>query len=143
MTRVQRVASYNVCVDESGRLLVCRLSKITARPGAWTLPGGGIDFGEHPEAGALRELYEETGLVGRIIELLAVDSTHRRAGGAQGDSDYHSVRIVYRTEVDSTDLVFETNESTDLAAWCSQDELGLMDLLELAKLGMQLAFGSA
>ena len=53
------------------------------------------------------------------------------------------MRIVYRTEVESTDLVFETNESTDLAAWCSHDELGLMDLLELAKLGMQLAFGSA
>jgi len=133
--RVQRVAAYNVCVDESDRLLVCRLSDITARPGAWTLPGGGIDFGEHPEAGALRELHEETGLVGRIIELLAVDSTHR--------DDYHSVRIVYRTEVEYADLVFETNESTDLAAWCTREELAAMEILELVKLGMRFAFGSA
>jgi 8-oxo-dGTP diphosphatase len=135
VTRIQRVAAYNVCVDDSGRLLVCRLSGITARPGAWTLPGGGIDFGEHPEAGALRELHEETGLIGRIVELLAVDSTHR--------DDYHSVRIVYRTEVEGADLVFETNESTDLAAWRSRAELASMDLLELARLGMRFAFGSA
>ena len=61
----------------TSRLLLCRLSDITERPGWWTLPGGGIDFGEHPEAGALRELHEETGLIGRIVELLAVDSLRR------------------------------------------------------------------
>jgi len=46
--RVQRVAAYNVCVDDADRLLLCRLSGITEAPGSWTLPGGGIDFGEHP-----------------------------------------------------------------------------------------------
>jgi 8-oxo-dGTP pyrophosphatase MutT (NUDIX family) len=30
----------------------------------WVLPGGGIDPGEDPEAAALRELWEETGLTG-------------------------------------------------------------------------------
>jgi ADP-ribose pyrophosphatase YjhB (NUDIX family) len=80
LARIQRVAAYNVCLDGEGRLLLCRLSAITEAPGAWTLPGGGIDFGEHPEAGAIRELREETGLIGRIDKLLAVDSMHRPAG---------------------------------------------------------------
>src|SRR5690348_17723357 len=100
LPRIQRVAAYNVIVDESNRLLMCRLSNITERPGAWTLPGGGIDFGEHPEAGALRELHEETGYVGRIVELLAVDSLRREVRTTnEVQADYHSVRIVYRTEI--------------------------------------------
>ena len=51
------------------------------------------------------------------------------------------MRIVYRTEVEYADLVFETNESTDLAAWCTRDELASMDVLEFARLGMRFAYG--
>ena len=59
--RVTRVAAYVVALDEHGRLLLTRLNERTSRPGAWTLPGGGVEFGEHPEVTALRELEEETG----------------------------------------------------------------------------------
>jgi len=136
LPRIQRVAAYNVCVDDASRLLMCRLSNITERPGAWTLPGGGINFGEHPEVGALRELLEETGYVGQIIELLAVDSIRREVRAADGlDADYHSVRIVYRTELTGGALRHETDESTDRAAWCTREELG--------RVGVKLAFGAA
>jgi 8-oxo-dGTP diphosphatase len=131
-----------VCVDDAHRLLMCRLSNITERPGAWTLPGGGIDFGEHPEAGALRELHEETGYVGRIIELLAVDSLRREVHTAnEAQADYHSVRIIYRTEIVSGDLRDETDESTERAAWCTRAELDGMALVEMGRVGMKLAFG--
>ena len=144
LERIQRVAAYNICVDESARLLLCRLSGITERPGWWTLPGGGIDFGEHPEAGALRELEEETGLTGRIVELLAVDSI-RRAMLAPSDGrevDYHSVRIIYRTEITGGALRDETHESTDRAAWYARDDVAAVPLVELGKLGVELAFAS-
>ena len=36
----------------------------------WTLPKGIIDKGEMPEASAIREIKEETGLTGRIIDSL-------------------------------------------------------------------------
>ena len=150
LPQYQRVAAYNVCIDESSRLLLCRLSDITERPGWWTLPGGGIDFGEHPEEGALRELHEETGLVGKIVGLLAVDSLRRtlraterdRLGFDEGtECDYHSVRIVYRTDIVGGALRDETDESTDRAAWCTRAELETMPLVELGRIGMRLAFG--
>jgi ADP-ribose pyrophosphatase YjhB (NUDIX family) len=139
--QIQRVAAYNVCVDDKSRLLLCRLSNITEQPGWWTLPGGGIDFGEHPEAGALRELTEETGLVGRIVELLAVDSLHRPARAEDGvEREYHSVRVIYRTEIIGGEFRHETDESTDRAAWCARDDVGTMPLVEMGRLGLELAF---
>jgi 8-oxo-dGTP pyrophosphatase MutT (NUDIX family) len=36
----------------------------------WELPGGGLHGGENAEAGALRELFEETGLHGRVVRWL-------------------------------------------------------------------------
>ena len=139
--RIQRVAAYNVCVDAEDRLLLCRLSAITEAPGSWTLPGGGIDFGEHPEAGAIRELYEETGLVGRIVELLAVDSLHRPARAGENGAEYHSIRIVYRTAIEGGSLAHEEDESTDRAAWCTRAELATMPLVSTADLGVRLAYG--
>jgi 8-oxo-dGTP diphosphatase len=139
--QVQRVAAYNVCVD-ADRLLLCRLSAITEAPGWWTLPGGGIDFGEHPEAAALRELREETGLDGRIIELLAVDSYRRVAGGNEGEIDYHAIRIIYRTEVNGTDVTHEADGSTDMAAWFTQAELGEIPIVPTGMLGARFAFDS-
>jgi len=38
---------------------------------AWQMPQGGLDKGEDPEAGALRELEEETGIPPYLVEILA------------------------------------------------------------------------
>ncbi|MDJ0640582.1 MAG: RNA pyrophosphohydrolase [Paracoccaceae bacterium] len=40
-------------------------------PGAWQMPQGGIDEGETPEAAALRELEEETGLPAHLVTVVA------------------------------------------------------------------------
>src|SRR5262249_31374514 len=46
-------------LDDEGRLLFGR----DAESGFWTLPGGAIDPHEHPADAAVRECFEETGLV--------------------------------------------------------------------------------
>jgi 8-oxo-dGTP diphosphatase len=141
LERIQRVAAYNICVDAEDRLLLVRLSNITEAPGSWTLPGGGVEFGEHPEAAAIRELREETGLVGSIIELLAVDSLHRPARNGEHVADYHSIRIIYRTAVEAGEVVHELDNSTDRAAWCTREELATMPLVSTSELGVRLAYG--
>ena len=39
-------------------------------PDAWQMPQGGIDEGEKPETAALRELWEETGVVADHVEII-------------------------------------------------------------------------
>lgn len=38
---------------------------------AWQMPQGGLDEGEEPRAGALRELEEETGIAPHLVEIIA------------------------------------------------------------------------
>jgi 8-oxo-dGTP pyrophosphatase MutT (NUDIX family) len=59
-TPVLRPASRVLLIDEQDRLLL--LCARLSRGDVWITPGGGLDPGESPEAGALRELWEETGV---------------------------------------------------------------------------------
>jgi ADP-ribose pyrophosphatase YjhB (NUDIX family) len=43
-----------------------------SRPGRWTLPKGSLEFGEHPESTASREIAEEAGVRGRLIRILGL-----------------------------------------------------------------------
>jgi len=79
--------------------------------------------------------------VGRIVELLAVDSMHRPARHGEAGHDYHSIRIIYRTTIEGGALTHETNESTDRAAWCTRAELETMPLVSTSILGVRLAYG--
>jgi len=50
------------------KYLLLKRSEENSSSGEWTFPGGKIENGENPEEAALRELKEETGLNGEIIE---------------------------------------------------------------------------
>ena len=45
--------------------------RIDNRVEAWQMPQGGLDEGEEPWAGALRELEEETGIAPHLVERIA------------------------------------------------------------------------
>ena len=78
-------ATCIVVVNPDNHVLLVKRS-IPPKKGQWCLPGGFIELGESPEAGAQRELHEETGLSGEIEVLLGV----RHALSDQ----YHSVLMV-------------------------------------------------
>jgi ADP-ribose pyrophosphatase YjhB (NUDIX family) len=137
-----RIGGYALCVDED-RILLSRLSVIEVDFGAWTLPGGGVDFGEHPDAAVIRELEEETGLRGEIEDVAGVFShVYGRSRAAEGH-DLHFLGILYRIRIVGGELRDEVGGTTDAAAWIPRGELGSIRLVELARFGIELAFGGA
>jgi len=59
-----------VCLNDEQQFLIIRRSDIDERVGQWTIPGGHIDEEDNSiEAGAVRELDEETNLKCKISDL--------------------------------------------------------------------------
>jgi 8-oxo-dGTP diphosphatase len=119
--RAQRFAAYAIATDPHDRLLLTRIAPGYPGAGCWHLPGGGTDYGEQPGAALIRELVEETGQAGRLVELLGVAS-HRDAAslGPEGyPIDWHGVRAFYRVVVGApTEVtVGDVGGSTSEARW--------------------------
>ncbi|GAA2489797.1 hypothetical protein Ahu01nite_021710 [Winogradskya humida] len=133
--RSQRFAAYAIATDPHERLLLTRIAPGYPGAGRWHLPGGGTDYGEQPGIALMRELIEETGQEGRLIELLGVAS-HRDAAslGPEGyPIDWHGVRAFYRVIVDAPTevIVKDVGGSTSEACWMPLAEVAALtdDLL--------------
>lgn len=137
--RVTRVGAYAVCVEDRRLLLTRVAAGYTLRhDGWWTLPGGGIEHGEDPRDAAVRELEEETGLVGEVSELLEVSSSRLAFTDRDGDTqDYHGIRILYRCRVVGGQLRDEVGGSSDAARWFVRDELPSQLMVDIARLAVE------
>jgi len=123
--QVTRVSAYAVCVDESRRLLLCRIAAggSVGFDGWWTLPGGGLDHGEDPRAGALRE----------------VDSWHTDFTTLAGErQDYHGIRVLFRCRIVGGEPRDELDGSTDTCRWFTPAELATERLVDIAQLAVRL-----
>jgi len=69
------------CIVESSRKILLVKRDRPPSKGSWCLPSGFAEAGESIEGAALRELREETGIKGRIVRLLDVDSYKSRFYG--------------------------------------------------------------
>ena len=139
MTRAQRtrVAAYALSTDEGGRILLCRIAPSIAAGEIWTLPGGGLEFGESPEVAVVRELAEESGYQGEVVGL--ADVKDRVVTDTDGGGRMHAIRIVYRVRVTGGDLRDEIDGSTDMCGWFTLDEASRLNLGGLARHALTLA----
>jgi len=145
LRRVTRLAAYGVIVRD-GRILLCHIAPGSVGAGLWMLPGGGLDFGEAPEAGAVREVEEETGLVAEISGSPTFYSDAGIWERPSGDVRYHHIRFVYPMRVIGGEERVEVDGSTDAFEWVPLEtvrELPLGDLVARVLDGLERAGGGA
>ena len=110
--------------DQRGRVLLLRHSA----HGLWVAPGGMIEPGEAPEAAALREMKEETGLSVELTGLLGV-----YGGGSEFQVRYPNgdevayVMTVYHAQVTSGALEPDGAEVLE-ARFFSAEEASTLEL---------------
>jgi 8-oxo-dGTP diphosphatase len=136
--QVVRFGAYGLITDPQGRVLLALIADRYPGAGRWHLPGGGTDFGEQPEEGLLREIYEETGQRGAVTGLLGVNALHNPAAmGPEGvPLDWYGVRAVYRVAVAEPTAPLVTEQiggSTAQARWFERAELAALPLTDLAE----------
>jgi ADP-ribose pyrophosphatase YjhB (NUDIX family) len=95
-----------------------------------------MEFGEHPEETARRETLEETGLAVDLGQLVKVDTRLFEFV----DSHMHWIRFIYRADVSGGTMAYEADGSTDACGWFTREEAETLPLVELARLGVSLAF---
>jgi 8-oxo-dGTP diphosphatase len=116
-----RAGAYVVCVRDGAVLLSGGVEPDGLVE--WGLPGGGLDHGEQPHDGAVREVAEETGYAVRLDALLTVRSVLHRTHHVP-PYDVHHVQVVYAGTVVGGDLRFEVGGSSDRAAWVPLGDVG-------------------
>ena len=131
-----RISVYALLTNR-GRILLCRISNdVPGAAGQWTLPGGGIEFGETPREALRREVLEETGLRAEPTRVRTVESEVFEFPQER----VHVIRIIYDAEVMGGSLQDEAQGSTDCAEWFHAADAESMPIVEVARLGLQLAF---
>src|SRR3954470_15552352 len=98
-------------IDDEGRFLAIR----RADDGAWEPPGGVLELDESIEAGLIREVAEETGLMVEPLTLTGVYKNVRRG----------IVALVFRCTVLGETASVPSEVSN--VAWLTPDELDRMD----------------
>lgn len=80
-----------VVIERSGSVLLAKRAHEPRRD-TWGIPAGFMEYGEHPEATAVREVFEETGLRVRLTGLFGVYA-------GRDDPRTRAVLILYRARV--------------------------------------------
>ena len=104
-----RVSLKAVIKNDKGELLIVKEKNHRK----WSLPGGGLDWGETYEEAMKRELYEEVGYDGEFtMKLIAADDAKPLKNRPV---DTHQVRLIY--EVIPEHYNFIVGEESDGIAW--------------------------
>lgn len=137
----QRAAAYVVAVNAQQQILLTQFSKIGhPKSGAWTLPGGGMEWGEQAYETARRELEEETGLRADIGPLLGVQSEWFEEKTSEHGERGLALRLIFQARNCVGDLKtdFTDDDTTVSAAWFSLSAVRQLNRVGVVDFGLSL-----
>lgn len=130
-----------VIIDRGRVVLIRRGSEPLL--GQWSIPGGTLEIGETLEEGVARELFEETGMQVRVLELIELFDRIYRENGPAATTDkkkprFHYVIADYLCEY----IGGEPRAGSDVTdlAFVREDELSKFQLTDTANRVLKKAF---
>jgi ADP-ribose pyrophosphatase len=118
------VAVGALILQDHNILLVKRVNE--PGKGKWSIPGGTVELGESLKDAVVREVYEETGLVVEVLELLDIIEVIRKDDA--GNIAFHYVILDYLARPVGGNLRAASDASDVL--WASVDEAMNMEITE-------------
>lgn len=106
-------AATALVLNECNELLLGKRAVDPCR-GQWCLPGGFIEMGETMEQAALRELYEETGLIGRVLSFI---------GCLQQESRFYGSIIIFGYRIEVTGGLLQPGDDMEELRYFGLDRL--------------------
>lgn len=88
----------------------------------WGLPGGGIEPGEEPAEAAIREVYEETGLVVEVTNLVGIFGGKEQVGVYANGDKFAYVSVTFECRVVGGVIQPDREESKDVR-WFAPENL--------------------
>lgn len=120
---------------------IIEVQMIQDRYGKITLPKGKMESGESIEQTALREIVEETGIVGRIvkpIELIRYQFTHPVIGLIDKEVHYFLVEAIGGTMQAQVEEIRGVEWMTPESAWQKQKKSGYGNNESVVRIGLRL-----
>ena len=118
---VQRVAAYGIARQE-GAVLLVRSASFSDFPGAWSLPGGGVDRGETLHDALRRELNEEVTLDIEPGELVTVSES------IAPDGSRHMVQCCFTATILKGEVALGIDERVVEARFVTAAELADLEV---------------
>ena len=114
------VSTLFFCTDGNGNFVMAKRGPNSRdEQGRWETGGGQLEFNSTLEENVLRELREEYGCSGEILEQLPPFEVFREQSG----SKTHWVGIPYIIKVDPAEVINNEPESIDEIGWFTFDNL--------------------
>ena len=131
----RRIGVYGLSVRD-GHVLLAQVAPEYSAAKPWTLPGGGMEWGESARQTLRREFHEETGLTPEIRGPLFVRSRVIDVSVSVVDGPIHNLQIVFAVRADGEPRP-EVGGSTVDARWMALNDIDAAPVVPLVRAALE------
>lgn len=132
--KYQKITVGGLLVVDGKILIVRRSEKEDTLKGFYELPGGKVDFGEHPKDSLKREFMEETNLE------VEIERPYRIFTYVTHEGNRHTIEIVYITVLNDNIENLKLSGEHDDYKWISIEEVDGFEMSDQIKINIKEGF---